>query len=183
MRIAKEKRLKKGSDETLNGTARVCDVELDFLEHYLALIDMQLEHLAAEGKASGDPDGFGIFDEIDSFFGLGFVVCQRYLTATCGWLKVPKPVALAAGPKHSSGMTIVQIINHGANYWKHHEEWSEDRTSPRQQRTQAAMKAIHALDSDYPMMTALSEITVGNKFKDALPDLVWWRDDVRALST
>ena len=164
---------------TLIGGTKVCDLDFDFLEKHLALIDMQLERLIANGKASGDADAFGIFDDIDSLVGVGFVACQRYLAATCGWLKVPKQVALAAGSKHSTGMTIVEIINHAANYWKHREEWSGESTSPERQRSNLAMKAIHALESDYPMMTALSQITVGTKFRDMLPDLAWWRDELR----
>ena len=164
----------------LTDGAKVWDLDLDDLEKHLSLVDAQLERLAADGRASGDPDGFGVFDDIDSLLGLGFVACQRYLTATCGWMKIPKHVALAVGPPHSSGMTTVQIINHAANYWKHRDEWVAGQTSPRQQRTEAAMQAIHALDSDYPMMAALGEITAGTKFKDTLRDLARWRDDLRA---
>ena len=167
----------------LGGRAKVWQLELDFLEKHLALIDVQLERLAVEGRASGDSDAFGIFDDIESLVGLGFVDCQRYLTATCGWLKVPKRAALAAGPKHSTGMTTIQIIDHAANYFKHHEEWSDEKISPQQQRTEAAMKAIHALGSDYPMIAVLDEITVGTRFKDTLPDLAWWRDDLRGQCT
>lgn len=181
-RTGKPKRLKKDSDQTLK-PARVCDVELDFLGQYLALIDAQLERLFAERKATGDSGAFGAFDDIDSLVGLGFIGCQRYLTATCGWLKVPKQVGLAAGPKHSSGMTTAQIVDHAATYWKHHEEWSGQETSSQKERTQAAMEAIYALNCDYPMMAALSEITVGTKFKDTLPDLAWWRDDLLAQAT
>jgi hypothetical protein len=167
----------------LRGRAKIWDLELDFLEKHLALIDVQLGRLAVEGRASGDADTFEIFDDINSLVGLGFVDCQRYITATCGWLKIPKDVALAAGPKHPTGMTIIQIIDHAANYWKHHGEWSEKKTSPEQQRTETAMKAIRALDSDYPMITALGEVTVGNRFTDTLPDLAWWHHDLRAPCT
>ena len=183
IRTGKPKRLTKNSEETLTGPGQLCDVELDFLEQYLALIDAQLERLSAEGKESGDPDAFGVIDDVDSLIGLGFIACQRYLTATCSRLKVPKQVGLTAGPKHSSGMTTAQIIDHAANYWKHHEEWRGQQTSSQKERTEAAMEAINALDSDYPMMTALSEITMGTKFKDTLPDLAWWRDDLVAQAT
>ena len=164
----------------LSGRAKIWDLELDFLEKHLDLIDAQLERLAVEGRASADSEVFGIFDDIDSLVGLGFVDCQRYLNATCGWLKIPKQVALAAGPKHHTGMTTIQIINHAANYWKFHEGWSEENTCLRKQRTEAAMSAMHALDAEYPMITVLGEVTVGSRFKDALPDLAWWRDDLRA---
>jgi hypothetical protein len=56
-------------------------------------------------------------------------LCQSYLAATYSYRKIAKAVALTSGPVHSSGLTIVEIINQAANYWKHHdEEWSLHQT-------------------------------------------------------
>jgi hypothetical protein len=40
---------------------------------------------------------------------------------------------LQLGPKHSDGNTIVKIINDAANYWKHNNEWSLDKTPKRRE--------------------------------------------------
>jgi hypothetical protein len=164
----------------LIGDADVWDLDLDYLQKHLSLIDAHLDIVAKEARGCGDPDAFGVFDEIESLVGFGFAACQRYLTATYGWMKLTKGAALAAGPKHRSGLSIAEIVNHTANYWKHHEEWNGEKTSKQQQRTEAGMKLIGVLDSDYPVSNALGELTTGTAFKPLLSDLRQWRDQLRA---
>jgi hypothetical protein len=164
-----------------NGDA-VCDFDLDFLRQHLAVIDAQLANITEAARGCYDPDQFGMLAEFESVAGLGFVACQRYLSATTGWMKLRKDVALRAGPRHDSGLSVAEIINHAANFWKHEDEWSEHAPSPQQQRTQAAMQRIGAIPSDYPLSCVLGEIAVGDaKFESVTPSLEAWRDALRAL--
>lgn len=41
------------------------DFDLDFLRDAVALIDVSLERLDREVKASSDPEAFGIFDQME----------------------------------------------------------------------------------------------------------------------
>jgi hypothetical protein len=56
---------------------RVSDLELRFLEKHLSLINAQIDTVVADARGCGDPDAFGVLDDIESLIGLGFVACQR----------------------------------------------------------------------------------------------------------
>ena len=83
---------------------RVSDLELRFLEDQLSLIDAQINIIADSAKNVSDPDSFGHLDDLESLTGLGFVACQRYQTAVCGWMKLTKEAALSVKPGYDSGL-------------------------------------------------------------------------------
>ncbi|PZR71847.1 MAG: hypothetical protein DLM73_14975 [Chthoniobacterales bacterium] len=122
----------------LKNGSTVCDYDLDFLRRYLALIDAQLANVTDAARGCYDADQFGMLDDFESVAGLGFVACQRYLAATLGWMKLTKHIALRAGPKHAAGVSVAEVINHVANYWKHQDEWNGEAPSRQQQRTEGA---------------------------------------------
>jgi hypothetical protein len=165
---------------TIHGT--VCDPSLDYLKKHLFLIDAELQSVTEEAKGCDDPDALGVFEELESLLGLGFVACQQYLTRTSSWMKVKKRAALAVGPKHPTGFTIAQIINDAANFWKHEPEWPGDEMSNNQWRkTKLAIeKVIGGPPGDYPVSRVLAKLTNGAvKFKPLLPRLAAWRDELR----
>jgi hypothetical protein len=100
----------------------VVDYDLQFMEEMLSVVDSKLVKLQAEATESEDPDQFGVFDRAEFVAGMGFAVCQRYITATSGWLKMPKDRALSHGPTLADGTPMARVINAAANYWKHSEE-------------------------------------------------------------
>jgi len=157
---------------------RVSDLELAFLEKHLSLISAQIDAVVADAKGCTDPDAFGVLDDIESLVGLGFVACQRYLTAAYGWMKITKHAALGVGPTHRSGLTIAEITNHAANYWKHQDEWRSEKKTKRQERTEAAIASVGALPSDYPMTQVLTELTGDYDFKPLLRDLAAWHNEL-----
>ncbi len=59
--------------------------------------------------------------------GIGFVVCQKFLTSVYGLYSLEKTTALDVGPRHSEKYTKAQLVNHAANYWKHRDEWDLER--------------------------------------------------------
>jgi hypothetical protein len=157
---------------------RVSDLELGFLEKHLSLINAQIDIVVTDAKGCGDPDAFGVLDDIESLVGLGFVACQRYLTAVYGWMKLTKSMALAVGPAHHSGLTIAEIANHAANYWKHQDEWRSEKKTKQQERTEAAIGSVGALPSDYPITQVLMELTGDYDFKPLLHYLASWHDEL-----
>lgn len=157
---------------------RVSDLELDFLEKHLLLINAQIDTVVADAKGCGDPDAFGVLDDIESLVGLGFVACQRYLTAAYGCTKLTKSTALAVGPTHRSGLTIAEIANHAANYWKHQDEWRSEKKTKQQERTESAIGSVGGLPSDYPMTQVLTELTGDYDFKSLLHDLAAWHGEL-----
>ena len=45
---------------------RVSDLELRFLEKHLSLINAQIDTVVADARGCGDPDAFGVLDDIES---------------------------------------------------------------------------------------------------------------------
>jgi hypothetical protein len=134
---------------------RVLDYDMQFLEELLQLLDGPLERLLASVSEFVDPDSWGAFDSAEYTIGLGLVACQSYLVATYSDLEIEKVIALKSGPVHSSGQTIVELINHAANFWKHHDEWSLPSNKGRGQRVCEALDALLVDDTFYPVTTIL----------------------------
>ncbi|MGH8591571.1 MAG: hypothetical protein ACREXX_20330 [Gammaproteobacteria bacterium] len=101
---------------------RVHDYDMEFLKDLLELLDGRIERLSASVPQS--VDARGVFESIEYIIGVGLDACQSYLATTSNDLKVKKDVALKCGPMHPSGLTIVEIINHAANFGKHDDEWN-----------------------------------------------------------
>jgi hypothetical protein len=88
-------------------------------------LDIELSGILSEIQRSGDPDTHGLLDQYEQILGIGFAVCQTFLTSVHGGKNKSK--SFLVGPHHSSGKSYAQITNACANYWKHNDEW--ERTS------------------------------------------------------
>jgi hypothetical protein len=162
----------------------VCwDPDLDMLAEVLLVLDRQLETILDGWQdAAEEAEALGYFDRVEHITGLGFVACQAYMTATYGYLNIPKGSALTAGPVHRTGQHIVQIINHAANYWKHRDEWHLDKSPANQTRIRNAFDTIgFPVETDYPLSGVLTELASPDlaAFKPLVGQLVKWRDDLR----
>ena len=155
----------------------VFDYDMQFLEDLLQLLDSHIERLAANVPQDIDADSWGLYDSTEYIIGLGFVACQGYLAATYSYLNIEKVEALKAEPKHPSGLTYAEIINHAANSWKHHEEWS----LPSNKGRGHACEALDILLGDEPCdpLTAILGAVVfarSNRLQALLPHLRAWRE-------
>jgi hypothetical protein len=162
--------------------SKVCDADLEFLKEHLTLIDTQLDKIDERANEHPDPDSFGVFDTAEGVTGLGFVACQWYLAATYGFLRIDKKPALAAGPRHRSGMTIVEIVNQAANYWKHKDEWPLKKNVRDEVRITEALSAIGvSTERDYVLTSVLAEIAPSKpvRFRTLISSLEGWRDTLR----
>jgi hypothetical protein len=154
------------------------DIDLGFLRDLVRLLDRQLERLEEEAAVLPDPDGSGVFESADYLVGLGLVACQGYLAATYGSLRIEKPEALKKGPMHRSGYTIAELVNHGANFWKHRDEWAIDPKKAAQERTLAALAALGCEGDDYPFTNLLAALVLPThgRLQALLSHLEAWRD-------
>lgn len=160
------------------GDGSILDFDLQFLRDFVRFLDAHLERLDEEAARVADPDGFGVYDSAEYIIGLGFVACQAYLAAIYGSLQVKKKEALKAGPGHRSGYTIAELVDHAANFWKHHEEWSLNPNAPPQARTLAALAALDIDGNEYPLTRALAALVLRTRgrFNALLSHLEAWRD-------
>ena len=160
------------------------DPDLEFLVEHFTLIDTQLDKIDQKAENSPDPDSFGIFDTAESVTGLGFVACQRYLAATSGWVRINKRSALALGPRHPSGMTIPQIINHAANFWKHQDDWRIEKNSKAEVRTREALEKVGvSTKRSYVLSNVLAMIAPSKpeRFRTLIPILTAWREELNEM--
>ena len=157
----------------------ILDFDLDFLREATALVDGSLARLDRKANSSSDPEAYGVFDQAEYITGFGFVACQTYATAIVSRRKLEKRQALALGPKHCTGRSMLELVNAAANYWKHSPEWSLDEPSVQAKRT---LEVIATLGVDpsgaYPVANMLYEILTPHpaRFVNLLPFLTQWRD-------
>ena len=164
------------------------DFNFKFLVGLCELLDERLTWIQTQCDGAVDPDAMGLIDDFEYYSGLGFVACQRYLTATCQWCRVEKRVALAIGPHHDSGQAIVTLLNAAANYWKHVDDWNPaavarrdvEQLHPRQQRTIHVIQTVTPW-SDYTCANLLGELTAQSRFVEVMPVLEVWRERVSRL--
>lgn len=157
----------------------ILDFDLDFLEAAVALVDTRLERQDKEAHANSDPDAFGIFDQIEYITGFGFVACQTYATAVVNRRQVEKRKALALGPKHRTGRSMAELINAGANHWKHSPEWSLDAPTNQAKQTLEVIQSLGVdTNGSYPVANTLHEILrpLPARFANLVPFLTQWRD-------
>jgi hypothetical protein len=166
----------------IKGGIILCDPDLDVLAEVLLVLDRHIASIIGERETAEECDALGNFDRAEHIMGLGFVACQAYLTATHGFLNIQKPDAFSLGPRHRTGKRIVEIINHAANYWKHHEEWHLEKNPARQNRIRDVFDAVgFPVDLDYPLSGILAEVVAPDStaFTPLVAKLANWRDELR----
>ena len=160
----------------------VWDPDLELLREVVAPIDRRIAEQPTNSAYGGCLDGTGELERIEHFIGVGFAACQAYLAQTYGYIGIKKKHALNAGPKHCSGYPLVALINHAANYWKHHAEWEIEGFRNSQPVVDAFTALGCTVDADCrPLDDVLTTIapegTIG--FYQILPFLEEWRDELR----
>ena len=159
----------------------ILDFDLNFLKGAAALVDASLKRLDGKTYTSPDPDAFGIFDEMEYITGFGFVACQTYATsvASRSKFKGKKHEALALGPKHRTGRSMIQLINAATNHWKHSPEWSLDTPTTQAKQTLEVISSLGVdTNGSYPVANMLHEILAPHpaRFANLIPFLTQWRD-------
>jgi len=138
------------------------DPDIGLLSELLHVLDRHLQQIEQAIHASPDPDSLGEFDRGEHLFGLAFVACQTYLAATCGRFRVSRREALAVGESVADGLTKAALVNHAANFWKHHLEHTSDASDRLSQRTRDALAAAGVSpDASYPLSNVLATLLAG----------------------
>lgn len=143
------------------------------LEAELAELDARLGVLAEGSRVSFDPDGLGIFDAMEQVVGLGFFRCQHYMVRRRG---TAKKGAYFHGRSLRS-YSYAMVINAGANYWKHVDEWGDEAAlEPIQKPTLDVLLDAGVTQRDYRLSNLLWAIHPDQRLSRLLPHLIDWRD-------
>lgn len=159
----------------------IIDHALDLARNFTRLLDVELADIDRAFKESDDLDEQMLSDCAEHACGVGFVVIQRYVTSISNFLEQKnKEHYLGFGPMHSSGNSIATIINAGANYWKHRDEWDMDKLDKRQVKTAEIIQSVTTIDT-YTCVSLLNQITTTGspRLAQLIDQLEVWRDALR----
>ena len=141
-------------------------------------IDTALENYRSDISDHPDPDTFGLIDEYEQFLGIGFAICQTFLSSVHKGNN--KDTVFLEGPFHSSGKSYAQITNACANYWKHNDEWDKASLSNQAKGTVAVFNHL-SVDAwgSYPLSEMFYAL-VGEKgtFRELLDRLNSWANEI-----
>ena len=123
----------------------------------IQVIDNELKVCKNEIKRSPDPDAFGLIDKQEQILGIGFALCQTFISSVCS--DGNKIKMLSFPPFHKSGQSFAEITNACANYWKHIDEWKMESVGKREKYV---IKVFNKLNVDifgyYPISNAFCEL-------------------------
>ena len=125
------------------------DPDMEQLQELLAVLDHQFALYSLKRKASVPPGQNLHWDRLSYLAGLGFVMCQQYINVTYPSKEISRDTAFCLPPNHSSGYSIVSLINTSANYWKHYQAYED---YPHGSLHKPTVQIIESLDIDieYP---------------------------------
>lgn len=149
------------------------DGDFNLLKDFLELIDTKIAKGDRAFKLTKDEC---VLDTIEYYAGFGFIAIQRYFHSTYPQVMPHKERALDACP---SG--LMTILNAGANFAKHSEEWPLDQELKKQQQ-----KTLDTFCGDddlswHPCANKLHALTQSLSFTNLIPKIEEWRNALDAL--
>ena len=128
------------------------DYDLNLYHDIARPIDLKIDELFK--VITTDFSTADMFDyplTVEHLLGVGLVAAQVYLVAAIGEQGASRQIALSIGPRHPSGAAVVQLINQGANFWKHADEWDYEVPDGRSRRDSSRfLGSWHHRGSLYP---------------------------------
>ena len=159
----------------------VIDPDLGLLVDLYEFLDHKLSDLCDRSAEPTDPDSSGLFDQMEYLTGFGLVALQTYLTETAACAGLRKHQTFHLGPKTTTGVSKIAILNAVANFWKHREEWVLDGGEKRKAAVDALFEEVgYTCDVDYPISGVLTELLspLDVRFSSLLVSVRAWRDDL-----
>ena len=195
--IASVRRLQSGPGKRSLNTMYIktqdgfADGDLANLERLLKIVDDELSTIDGLIRESSDPDSEGLFDRGEYMTGVALTAIQQYIGSTYSQFKINRAAALRLAPNVNPGLTLVSVLNAGANYWKHQDEWGLRAVVTRDvellgSQAQQTIKIIESLTpwSDYTCSNLISSL-VGNgkvRLMALVPQLILWRQEIDLLN-
>ena len=121
------------------------DFDLDLFWDVAGPLNAKIQEILA----IDDPEMRLLYEEtIEQLLGVALASAQVYIAAVSRYHGVAKDKTIGLGPTHTSGRTIASLVNHGANFWKHADEWNWDALDDRAKRIVSACRDLDAIYSD-----------------------------------
>jgi hypothetical protein len=152
----------------LVGPEGYLDFDLDLFWDVAEPINDKIQTLLA----FDDPEVADMLDygaTIEQLLGVALAAAQVYIVAVSNYHRTAKEQTLDLGPTHASGHAIARLINHGANFWKHADEWNWDALTDRAKRIIGVFRDLDAIEPpsfDLSLLRFVSNVTASSS-----PDL------------
>ncbi len=154
------------------------DYDLNLFMDIARPIDREIQKLIEVVKTDWEvADMFDYPLTIEQLLGVGLAAAQVYLVAAIREQGATRKAALALGPRHRSGATVVQLINHGANFWKHADGWDYEAPDNRRDEILRAFSDIGIPNDHWQLLELVRRITGASEpeLTDLQPHLEEWR--------
>ena len=154
------------------------DYDLNLFMDIARPLDREIQELLEVVKTDWNTaDMFDYPLTIEQLLGVGLAAAQVYMTSAMREQKAPRKDALALGPLHPRGHTLAQLINHGANFWKHADEWDYDVPDKRRDAILRAFSGIGIPDDHWQLLELVRSITGASepRLTNLQPLLEEWR--------
>ena len=155
--------------------------KLGYTKNIVRPIDKELSLIQQAITESEDPDSFGVIDHYEQMVGIGFAVCQVFLTSVHEGKN--KLASFNFPPYHPCGKSYALITNACANYWKHNDEWKKNSLSSQANLTIEVIEKL-GIDvwSSYPLSQAIHALSITNEqslFSKLLDKLNLWAGNIK----
>lgn len=158
------------------------DDEINRLVKVLNLIDKDIIEVISETNTLPNSNCCHKYEHVEYLIGYGFVAIQRYISETLMFTEITKKNAPKVQLKFIEKHSLIEVINAGANYWKHSPEWVNQCDDFLSKNTRQILDDI-CDETDFP----LSELLImlggadGLRLSGLIPQLLEWRDLVSSL--
>lgn len=158
----------------------IFDPDYELLQDILRTLDHGWDVTAEASKKYSGPDETAFIDRLEYIAGIGLTACQRYIVSTYPYSGNTKQDALLLPPLHPLGPSYVSLINSGANYWKHADEWELEPES-RRKTTLALLNTVLKEEEMGFLCSNLLSVLVGDEphpFSRLQELLLEWRSEL-----
>jgi len=160
------------------------DYDLQLFEEIVEPIDRRLGTVQALiGRNPEFADMTDAHDVAEHLIGVVLAAAQAYFVTAARYHGISKSQVLPMGPTHPSGHSIARLINHGANFWKHADEWDWDSSDPRREAILSAFRAVGIDHAERVPLSCLLIAVVGDRrarLRDLVPLMDGWRAALEA---
>lgn len=162
------------------------DSDFNLLKDFLGLIDTKISEGNKEFKLTRDEC---VLDTIEYYVGFGFIAVQRYFHSTYPQImhdkEDKKNKKNKKNKKKDKALNVcpsglVAVLNAGANFAKHSEEWPIDQELSRQEQITLETFRGNADLSWHPCANKLFTLTQSLSFTSLIPKIEEWRDALDA---
>lgn len=121
---------------------QLTDPDYELLQDIFRTLDHAWNTTWAAAEKYRSPGDEPFMDRIEYIAGIGLAACQQYINSKYPLSEIKRPAAISLPPKHPSGPSYAALVDAGANFWKHSDEWAIEPESKRRRTLEILRTAL-----------------------------------------